>query len=214
MASHEDVDFSRRTFLTRTFVHVGGAALLGGGAMLGHPAPADAATDRNVRWCTRCQGLWFIAGGNNGHCPVDHWWDHSHYTSGSSTYSFIDVTSPAVGDDSFGQVLLRWCTTCKAVYFWQHESTSVWPDRVCPNNSAGHTPASSRYRIEMEQLPPISNFRKQSGWRRCMMCQVLFFIDNGQANTHCSANPVTGQHEPGSIFTSSGWEIERYFVRF
>lgn len=115
---------------------------------------------------------------------------------------------------SFGQIVLRWCLTCKAAYFWQHGSNTVWPELVCPNNSAGHTPATAKYRAEMEQLPPLSGFRKQPGWRRCLECQVLFFIGNGLANTHCSASPVTGVHTPAQIHMPSGWEEERYLVRF
>lgn len=214
MTTQGNGDLSRRG-LMKSLAVAGGAMLLGGATVLATPSQAHAAADRNFRWCRRCQSLWFIAGGNNGHCPVHHWWDHNHYQDGSAIYGFIDVTRPAFADDSFGQILLKWCLTCKAAYFWQHPASVPWQNRVCPNNSAGHTPSASTYRIEMEQRPPLSSFRKQADWRRCANCKVLYFIGNGEVNTRCSAHgPLTEAHSPAWIDTPSGWQHERYLLRF
>lgn len=191
----------RRRFIGRALGLATGLAL-GGAAVLAMAQPAEAGTSSAFRWCRRCQGMWFIAGGNNGHCPVSHWWDHSHYQDGSASYWFVDE-QPAVGQDRFGMLMLKWCLTCKAAYFSGGAGT-------CPNNSAGHTPSAQTYRIESDLQPPLSNFPKQPGWRRCTKCFGLYFGDNW-IDSHCPAGET---HRGGAVNTGSGWRFEGYFPRF
>jgi hypothetical protein len=104
----------RRRFIGRALGLATGL-VLGGAAVLSMAQPAEAGTSSAFRWCRRCQGMWFIAGGDNGHCPVSHLWDHSHYQDGSASYWFVDE-QPAVGQDHFGMPVLKWCLTCKTAY--------------------------------------------------------------------------------------------------
>lgn len=138
-------------------------------------------------------------GGNNGHCPVHHWFDHSHYQDGSRFYFLrFDFEQGA------GQTGWHWCRNCKAVYYLgQGESGGG----RCPNNPSGatwHTQgdlvvrpdgqsfASFRMETETNNNGPGTVTRLQSGWRFCFKCNVMFFVNNGPAVTHC---PAGGQHD-------------------
>ncbi|GII88341.1 hypothetical protein Ssi03_63310 [Sphaerisporangium siamense] len=164
------------------------------------PAPARAGASDAFRWCSRCQNMWFIAGGNNGHCPVSHLWDHNHYTNGSWTFWLPDDQST----DTFGQLRLKWCQTCKAVYFGQGRG-------VCPNNGNGHTPSVRAYRIETNVGGTISGFPKQSGWRRCERCLLLCW-GPGWMDGHC---PMGGGAHVMACFIhpTLGWIFEDYMPR-
>ncbi|PRY01429.1 hypothetical protein [Allonocardiopsis opalescens] len=183
------------------------ALLAGTGLALGTAAaPAAAGTDTGFRWCGRCQGMWFAFGGDNGHCPVHHWWDHNHQQDGSAHYWFVDER-PAPGQDSFGMLALKWCQTCKGAFFGGGPG-------VCPNNSAGHTPSVRTFRIESNLLAPLSGFAKQGGWRRCVGCRALFFMGNGREVTHCPAEDHIF-HFPAAFDSGSGiFVYEEYFPRF
>lgn len=163
----------------------GASVLVAGVTTLTTATAAHATTTDLFRWCNRCQGMWRINDGSNGHCPVHHWWDHSHYTDGSGIYWFRDQM-PVVGEDTIGQLLLTWCVTCKAVYL-------IGGRGVCPNNSAGHTSSLQNLRVEVEGQPELSGFRKQSGWRACRKCTGFFYAFNGIERTHC---PAGGNHDP------------------
>lgn len=180
----------------------GAGILLGGAAEMGAAPLAKAGTSSGFRWCSRCQSMWFAEGGDNGHCPVSHWWDHSHYQDGSATHWFVDEQY-AVGQDRFGMLALKWCLTCKAAY--------LHGPGVCPHNAAGHTPSARTYRIETDLQPPLSSFPKQSGWSRCTRCLGLYYQPNW-LYCHC---PVDGDpHLGASVNTGSGWRYEGYFPRF
>lgn len=204
MNEQRNADLSRRSLL-----RAGGALLLAGAGTAALAPAAEAATETNFRWCRRCQTMWRANAGNNGHCPVHHWWDHSHYQDGSAMYWSTDgpiVVSGVV--DTFGQLWLKWCTTCKAVYFH-------WASTYCPNNSAGHTSTGPAYKVEPAWFSPLSPFRKQAGWRRCTHCAALFFIGNGLNTTRCPFPHPSGYpyHSPAHRFDGV-WKEEEYLVRF
>jgi hypothetical protein len=178
MDGQESTNHGRRELL-RTAGLVTSAVLMGGATAIVSATPAEATTDTNFRWCRRCQGMWRSNAGNNGHCPVDHWWDHSHYQDGSGTYWSTDTHEIVDGVvDTFGFFLLKWCTTCKGVFFHREPT-------FCPNNSAGHTASAPAHKVEATFMSPLSPFPKQGGWRRCVRCAGLFFIGNGLNTTRC-----------------------------
>ncbi|MBF6076614.1 twin-arginine translocation signal domain-containing protein [Nocardia beijingensis] len=187
----------RRRFLTR-------AAAAGAGLALGAaiaPKTAFAGSNSGFRWCSRCQNMWFAWGDDQGHCPVSHLWDHSHYQDGSAVYWFVDE-QPEIGQDRAGMLGLKWCGTCKAAYF-------SFDRGVCPNNSEGHTPSAETYRIETDLQPPLSDFPKQPGWNRCTKCQVLYFGPNW-IDSHC---PAGDAHRGAAVDSGAGWRFEGYFPR-
>ncbi|QFZ19162.1 hypothetical protein [Saccharothrix syringae] len=201
-------DLSRRRLL-RAAGLAGGAALLAGAGAAAVPGTAGAAVEAGFRWCSRCQSMWRAGAGDNGHCPVHHWWDHSHYQDGSGAYWSTDGPTVVNGVvDVFGQLWLKWCATCKAVYFHQQST-------VCPNNSAGHTSTAPAHKVEPAWFSPLSPFPKQAGWRRCIDCAALFFIDNGIGSTRCPVSRPSGfpYHVAASRFDGV-WRHEEYLVRF
>lgn len=182
---------SRRAFLRRASI-VGGAvsAILFVGA---GQANADVS---GFRWCSRCQSLWFTGGGNNGHCPVFHLWDHSHYRDGSGAYVLRRDVEPAAGEAGW-----HWCKNCKAVWFLGHGERGAGR---CPNNPSGgpwHTqgdleiaPDGRSWVSFVMEIEEVNNGpgEVQTGWRICSKCNVMFFMDNGLEVTHC---PAGGQHD-------------------
>ncbi|WP_046729933.1 hypothetical protein [Streptomyces humi] len=164
----------------RRRVLLGGVLALASGAVLGGAANAFAGTNAAFRWCRRCQGLWRPGAGDNGHCPVSHWWDHSHYVDGSGVYWFVDQGGDYSHDRrTNGNLDMKWCRTCKAAY-WDAGGPTL-----CPNNPRGHTPSPETYRVETSRdFNP--RYRHQAGWRACQNCFGYFFIGNGLGRTHCA----------------------------
>jgi hypothetical protein len=194
---------TRRTFyktVGRLGIGIAAATALGVGV------PAVAAATTGFRWCSRCQSLWFIGGGNNGHCPVSHLWDHSHYQNGSGRYVLRRDVEWGVGQHGW-----HWCKNCKAIYFLGNGERGFGR---CPNNPSGltsHTQGDLEispdgeawvsFLMETEELN--NGPGAQPGWRFCWKCNVLFFQLNGLPNTHC---PAGGQHDPSRSL--------RYLMRF
>lgn len=188
-------DLSRRDLLRRTGIV--GLAVVGTAALGTGVARAEV---RGFRWCSRCQSLWFSNGGNNGHCPVEDWFNHSHYQNGSNLYK-LRLSS----EQGHGQGGWHWCATCKAVWSLGMSPTGAFNLGFCPNNplggSAGHrngeliiTPDGTSWdSFRMEFDGDNNGPGAQRGWRFCRKCNVLFFILNGLNLTHC---PKGGQHEP------------------
>lgn len=184
--------FSRRQLL-RTAGGLGVSLALATAAVATQAQPAEAITS-GFRWCSRCQSLWFIDGGNNGHCPVTHLWDHSHYQNGSGPY----VMRRSV-ESGRGQVGWHWCLNCKMVYYSGNGELG-WGR--CPNDPSGlgvHQQGDQE--IAPDRLSYVS-FRAetelsnngpgaQTGWRFCVNCNGMFFAGNGVSATHC---PAGGTH--------------------
>jgi hypothetical protein len=171
--THVNAAVHRRSLLV-------GALALASGAVLGGATAAFAGTNSAFRWCQRCQGMWRMGAGDNGHCPVHHWWDHSHYVDGSGVYWFVDQSGDWNHESrTYGSLTMKWCQTCKAAYYYTSGPT------LCPNNSRGHTPSPETYRVENPRdFNP--QYPHQAGWRACQYCFVYFFIGNGLGNTHCA----------------------------
>ncbi|WP_330230864.1 hypothetical protein OHA40_33845 [Nocardia sp. NBC_00508] len=188
------IGLSRRSVLRRAVWS--GAAVTAGLSLGDVPARAEVTA---FPWCDRCQSLWFNGGGDNGHCPVTHLWDHSHYQHGS-VYKLRKSTEPGNG-----QIGWHWCRYCKAAFYYGDGEVGRG---VCPNNP---TPLALHSEGDREIAPGGASwvsFRMetdvanngpgaQAGWRSCFKCNVMFFADNGLAATHC---PAGGEHDPTRSF--------------
>ncbi len=185
-------NLSRRDLLRKATI-VGTAVATG--VVVG-AAPASA-TVSGFRWCSRCQSLWFANGGNNGHCPVEDWFNHSHYQNDSGSYVLRLSSEPG-----HGQAGWHWCATCKAVWVF---GSGPGASGFCPNNplggSIGHrngeliiTPDGTNWdSFRMEFDGDNNGPFAQRNWRVCRKCNVLFFAGNGLHLTRC---PRGGQHDP------------------
>ncbi|WP_117209266.1 hypothetical protein [Allorhizocola rhizosphaerae] len=166
------------------------AVLLTAGAFAATVATDAHAAVNSFRWCNRCQGMWFINGGNNGHCPVFHLWDHSHYTNGSGIYTIRRATESGRGQPGW-----HWCQFCKAVWYLGVGENGfgrcpVWP-------TIGHSPGEpvpdlQRDSFRLETDTDNNGPGGQDNWRWCHKCGCLFFAGNGLAATRC---PAGGNHD-------------------
>lgn len=145
-------------------------------------------------WCNRCRTMWFTGGGNNGHCPVFHLWDHNHYTYGSGAY-VVRRTS----EGGNGQPGWHWCIACKVMWFYGVGERGYGTCPIPPwRTNNGHyfgdgfdfrDPLRESYRLET-----TSNNNGpggQSNWCMCNKCSGLYFNGDGVAVTRC---PAGGNH--------------------
>jgi hypothetical protein len=174
---------SRRAVLG-TVMGAAGAAVLGTFASALVESPARAAGNA-FRWCSRCQSLWYISGGSNGHCPVFHLWDHSHYQDRS--WHFL-LKRYSIDDAELGRWLWNWCLTCKALYVVD------WGGNVCPNGEGGrHTATWPEYVVDQPREWWFHRYeRAQEGWYCCVRCSEMFYPGYGLEATHC---PAGGAHD-------------------
>ncbi|MDX3190457.1 hypothetical protein PV458_18780 [Streptomyces sp. MN03-5084-2B] len=160
------------------------------GAAAAMSIPEAAAASSDFRWCSRCQAMWFTAGGDNGHCPVSHLWDHNHYLNGSGIYTIRRATESGVGQPGW-----HWCANCKAVWYLGRGERGfgvcpIWP-------TVGHSPGQPvpdllRDSFRLEDVGNNDGPGGQTDWRFCHRCNGLFFAGNGIAATHC---PSGGAHD-------------------
>ena len=86
-------------------------------------------TQRNWRWCSKCQGLWF--GGNPaGPCPAG----GKHVKTGSGNYTL--ATNPGAGQANW-----RWCGKCQGLQFGGN------PAGPCPAGGTHVKVGSANYRL-------------------------------------------------------------------
>jgi len=112
-------------------------------------------TQRNWRWCNKCQGLWF--GGNPaGPCPGG----GNHVKTGSGNYSLVRATSAP------GQSNWRWCSKCQGLWFGGN------PAGPCPAGGKHIKTGSGNYTISNQAGAG------QQGWRWCNKCQGMWFSLN------------------------------------
>ncbi|MEJ2853409.1 MULTISPECIES: hypothetical protein [unclassified Saccharothrix] len=167
----------------------GAAVLLVSAAGLAAAATGAAAASSAFRWCSRCQGMWFIEGDNQGHCPVFHLWDHNHYSSGSGVYTIRRATEPGAGQPGW-----HWCRFCKAVWYLGRGERG---QGVCPLFPGWHSPGQPVPDLLLDsfRLEDVTNNNGPGGqdrWHFCHRCNCLFFAGNGLAATRC---PADGNHD-------------------
>jgi hypothetical protein len=134
----------------------------------------------NWRWCNKCQGLFFMGGALDSHCPGGG--THaSPAESGSGNYSLPHN----VPGDSTRQDDWRWCNKCQGLFF----GGGVLSSR-CSGGGTHASPAESgsgNYSLP-HGVPGDST--RQDNWRWCNKCQGLFFM-GGALDSHC---PGGGTH--------------------
>ncbi len=125
-------------------------------------------TQRNWRWCKKCQGLWF--GGNVGSkCPAG----GAHSKTGSGNYSLVHNATSVPGQANW-----RWCKKCQGLWFAGNPTQGK-----CPAGG-GHTKTGSgNYTLAH------GAGAGQTNWRWCNKCQGLWFAGNP-----ASKCPAGGAH--------------------
>ncbi len=110
-------------------------------------------TQRNWRWCSKCQGLWF--GGNSaGRCPAG----GGHTKVGSGNYSLVHQATTAPGQSNW-----RWCSKCQGLWFGGN------PAGKCPASGVHTKAKSGNYTLAHQ------SGAGQANWRWCSKCQGLTF---------------------------------------
>lgn len=124
-------------------------------------------TQRNWRWCSKCQGLWF--GGNPaGRCPAG----DNHIKTGSANYSLVHNATSAPGQADW-----RWCKKCQGLWFGGN------PAGPCPAGGNHIKTGSGNYTLAHQ------SGAGQANWRWCSKCQGLWF--GGNPAEPC---PAGGKH--------------------
>ena len=113
-------------------------------------------TQRNWRWCSKCQGLWF--GGNAGSkCPAG----GTHTKVGSANYSLVMNATGIPGQPNW-----RWCNKCQGLWFGGN------PAGKCPEGGNHVKVGSANYTLAN------NSGAGQTNWRWCSKCQGLWFGGN------------------------------------
>ncbi len=133
-------------------------------------------TQRNWRWCSKCQGLWFAGNPSSGKCPAG----STHIKTGSGNYSLVHNATIAPGQSNW-----RWCSKCQGLWFGGNPSSGK-----CPAGGTHIKTGSGNYTLANQ---PGAG---QSNWRWCSKCQGLWFAGNPSSGK-C---PAGGTH----IKTGSG----------
>ncbi|MDQ3914986.1 MAG: hypothetical protein M3323_06585 [Actinomycetota bacterium] len=129
-------------------------------------------TQRNWRWCNKCQGLWFGPNQATSNCPEG----GTHSLTGSGNYSLV-VNAAATPVNH--QAAWRWCNKCQGLWFGPNQATSN-----CPEGGTHSLTGSGNYAL-------ANNVGAgQTGWRWCSKCQGLWFGPN-QTTSNC---PEGGTH--------------------
>jgi hypothetical protein len=129
-------------------------------------------TQRNWRWCNKCQGLWFGPNAARSNCPQG----GQHSSAGSGNYSLFHNATPTPTNH---QPEWRWCSKCQGLWFGPNAAQSN-----CPQGGRHRRTASGNYSLA-HQIGA-----GQPEWRWCNKCQGLWFGPNA-AQSNC---PQGGQH--------------------
>src|SRR5918993_161968 len=88
-------------------------------------------TQRNWRWCNKCQGLWFGPNREQSDCPQG----GRHARTGSGNYALAN----GIGA---GQPDWRWCNKCQGLWFGPNREQSD-----CPQGGRHSRDGSGNYRL-------------------------------------------------------------------
>lgn len=131
-------------------------------------------TQRNWRWCNKCQGLWFAGNPTSGACPAG----GAHVKTGSGNYSLVHQATIAPGQSNW-----RWCSKCQGLWFAGNATSGA-----CPAGGAHVQTGSGNYTLAHQ------SGAGQADWRWCSKCQGLWF----------AGNPTTGPCPAGGAHTKVG----------
>ena len=127
-------------------------------------------TQRNWRWCNKCQGLWFAGNPTAGKCPAG----GTHVKTGSGNYSLVHQATIAPGQSNW-----RWCSKCQGLWFGGNPTAGK-----CPAGGTHIKTGSGNYTLAHQ------SGAGQANWRWCSKCQGLWFAGNPSQGT-C---PTGGSH--------------------
>jgi hypothetical protein len=94
---------------------------------------------RNWKWCSKCQGLWYSAATANhdGVCPAG----GTHVKAGSGDYALFGDPDGNFSTTVTAQRNWRWCSKCQGLWY---SAATANPGGVCPGNNKGpHTKSGS-----------------------------------------------------------------------
>lgn len=131
-------------------------------------------TQRNWRWCNKCQGLWFAGNATQGKCPAG----GAHTKTGSGNYSLVHAATIAPGQSNW-----RWCKKCQGLWFAGNTTAGK-----CPAGGTHSKVGSGNYTLAHQ------SGAGQSNWRWCNKCQGLWF----------GGNPTQGSCAAGGTHTKIG----------
>jgi hypothetical protein len=97
---------------------------------------------RNWRWCSKCQGLWYSAASQNpnGVCPAG----GSHSKTGSGDYALFGDPDGSFSATVMAQHKWRWCSKCQGLWY---SAASQNPNGVCPAGGPHSKTGSGDYAL-------------------------------------------------------------------
>jgi hypothetical protein len=123
------------------------------------------ATEREWRWCGKCQGLWSENDVSNRVCPGG----GDHIKTGSDNYSVVKDATGTPGEPQW-----RRCVNCSNMWF------GLGSNAVCKAGETHSKEGSPNYKLSHD--PGAGQF----GWHRCGRCQCLF-LEAAAAQKPCHA---------------------------
>jgi acetyl-CoA carboxylase beta subunit len=92
---------------------------------------------RNWRWCSKCQGLWYSThpSGSQGVCPAG----GTHIKAGSGDYALFGDSDGNFSTTVMAQRNWRWCNKCQGLWY---SAASQNTNGVCPAGGT-HTKSGS-----------------------------------------------------------------------
>ncbi len=125
-------------------------------------------TQRDWRWCSKCQGLFLGPNEPQSACPRG----GAHTGSESDNYSLVHGAVPTPPNH---QADWRWCNKCQGLWFGPNAAQST-----CPKGGRHVQTGSGNYALAHEIGAG------QENWRWCSKCQGLWFGPN-QGESECLA---------------------------
>ena len=97
---------------------------------------------RNWRWCSKCQGLWYSAATQNpnGVCAAG----GSHSKAGSGDYALMGDPDGSFSATVLAQHKWRWCKKCQGLWY---SGATQNPGGVCPAGGSHEKAGSGDYAL-------------------------------------------------------------------
>jgi hypothetical protein len=201
--SHKNRGLDRRALL-RNGLLAGAATAVTGIASQSFTGVAQAASNRTVTrplppltaqtwwwWCTRCDGLFFGAGSNEGIC-WGVWPNLGPHESAGDTPFRIPYGNPSYPGLQVGW---RWCVRCQLLFWGPEQASSACPavsfqvgGTPHGQTKVGPAPHVITNNTVYDLWMGVPNRFWQDNWRWCNNCQGLFWGPK-QAESACAANP-------------------------
>lgn len=201
---------SRRSLLRGGLLAGAGVATVGAASAI-FTGTAKAGTDPQAGWayCVFCHNMWWTAGNPNagGVCLGNPY--ASVHASGASTYDYtINNNESGRTINTNPQANWTWCSYCESLFWGQANSLCAGNQNFITGVYDPHAVGSSTSYDLYWGLPGTTN--RQTGWRWCSVCHVLFYPAAGSANGGTCAvfDHNTGewlQHQGGTTVYDASW---------